>query len=228
MGGKVVIEYARDLSYTLVSVYDKAGNRQRIYSCPHQLFGTFGSSERPIPATATDRARPRSGGGSSGIAAAFASDSAAPAQQRRIQGRLQSGTKHKGLMSQWAEKMRRRQPLFHRLRRLKNPLRLPVHESASAIRMRTRPPAAAQRRLRRSFRSRLLFRAVKRKVRYGFRQQPKALRRRSIRCRSPIRPGWSEGLRSRLKNLLAINAIKEKQNQSRRPLKQVPRPPLSL
>jgi hypothetical protein len=31
-GGKVVIEYARDLSYTLVSVYDKHGRRQRIYS----------------------------------------------------------------------------------------------------------------------------------------------------------------------------------------------------
>jgi len=31
-GGKVVIEYARDLSYTLVNVYDKEGQRQRIYS----------------------------------------------------------------------------------------------------------------------------------------------------------------------------------------------------
>ncbi len=31
-GGKAVIEYARDLSYTLVSVYDKGGQRQRIYS----------------------------------------------------------------------------------------------------------------------------------------------------------------------------------------------------
>ena len=31
-GGKAVIEYARDLSYTLVSIYDKEGNRQRIYS----------------------------------------------------------------------------------------------------------------------------------------------------------------------------------------------------
>ncbi len=31
-GGKAVIEYARDLSYTLVSVYDKDGHRQRIYS----------------------------------------------------------------------------------------------------------------------------------------------------------------------------------------------------
>lgn len=31
-GGKVVIEYARDLSYTMVSVYDKGGRRQRIYS----------------------------------------------------------------------------------------------------------------------------------------------------------------------------------------------------
>jgi len=31
-GGKAVIEYARDLSYTLVSVYDKTGHRQRIYS----------------------------------------------------------------------------------------------------------------------------------------------------------------------------------------------------
>jgi len=31
-GGKAVIEYARDLSYTLVSVYDKEGHRQRIYS----------------------------------------------------------------------------------------------------------------------------------------------------------------------------------------------------
>src|SRR5687768_9461573 len=32
MGGKAVIEYARDLSYTIISVYDKAGKRQRIYS----------------------------------------------------------------------------------------------------------------------------------------------------------------------------------------------------
>jgi len=31
-GGKVIIEYARDLSYTLVSVYDKNGHRQRLYS----------------------------------------------------------------------------------------------------------------------------------------------------------------------------------------------------
>src|SRR5262249_7218595 len=31
-GGKAVIEYARDLSYTLVSVYDKEGHRERIYS----------------------------------------------------------------------------------------------------------------------------------------------------------------------------------------------------
>jgi hypothetical protein len=31
-GGKAVIEYARDLSYTLVSIYDKEGHRQRIYS----------------------------------------------------------------------------------------------------------------------------------------------------------------------------------------------------
>lgn len=31
-GGKVVIEYARDLSYTMVSIYDRTGHRQRIYS----------------------------------------------------------------------------------------------------------------------------------------------------------------------------------------------------
>ncbi len=31
-GGRAVIEFARDLSYTIVSVYDKAGRRQRIYS----------------------------------------------------------------------------------------------------------------------------------------------------------------------------------------------------
>lgn len=31
-GGKAIIEYARDLSYTQVSIYDKAGRRQRIYS----------------------------------------------------------------------------------------------------------------------------------------------------------------------------------------------------
>jgi len=31
-GGKAVIEYARDLSYTIVSIYDKDGHRQRIYS----------------------------------------------------------------------------------------------------------------------------------------------------------------------------------------------------
>lgn len=30
--GKAIIEYARDLSYTLVSIYDKKGRRQRIYS----------------------------------------------------------------------------------------------------------------------------------------------------------------------------------------------------
>ena len=31
-GGHAVIEYARDLSYTIISVYDKDGHRQRIYS----------------------------------------------------------------------------------------------------------------------------------------------------------------------------------------------------
>jgi len=31
-GGKAIIEYARDLSYTQVSIYDKKGQRQRIYS----------------------------------------------------------------------------------------------------------------------------------------------------------------------------------------------------
>src|SRR5437879_3482591 len=31
-GGKAIIEYARDLSYTLVSIYDREGRRQRIYS----------------------------------------------------------------------------------------------------------------------------------------------------------------------------------------------------
>lgn len=36
-GGKAVIEYARDLSYTLVSVYDKDGNRQRLYSVRTQF-----------------------------------------------------------------------------------------------------------------------------------------------------------------------------------------------
>lgn len=36
MGGQAVIEYARDLSYTLVSVYDKTGRRQRIYSVTAQ------------------------------------------------------------------------------------------------------------------------------------------------------------------------------------------------
>lgn len=34
--GKAVIEYARDLSYTLVNVYDKQGRRQRIYSVKTQ------------------------------------------------------------------------------------------------------------------------------------------------------------------------------------------------
>ena len=36
-GGKAVIEYARDLSYTLVSVYDREGHRQRIYSVSTQF-----------------------------------------------------------------------------------------------------------------------------------------------------------------------------------------------
>ncbi len=36
MGGHAVIEYARDLSYTLISVYDKKGKRQRIYSVTAQ------------------------------------------------------------------------------------------------------------------------------------------------------------------------------------------------
>jgi hypothetical protein len=36
-GGKAVIEYARDLSYTLVSVYDKDGKRQHIYSVRTQF-----------------------------------------------------------------------------------------------------------------------------------------------------------------------------------------------
>jgi len=31
-GGKAVIEYARDLSYAMISIYDKSGHRQRIYS----------------------------------------------------------------------------------------------------------------------------------------------------------------------------------------------------
>ncbi|HVO32297.1 MAG TPA: hypothetical protein VMU17_00175, partial [Elusimicrobiota bacterium] len=31
-GGKAVVEYARDLSYAIVSIYDKDGHRQRIYS----------------------------------------------------------------------------------------------------------------------------------------------------------------------------------------------------
>lgn len=31
-GGKAVIEYARDLSYAMISIYDKNGHRQRIYS----------------------------------------------------------------------------------------------------------------------------------------------------------------------------------------------------
>jgi hypothetical protein len=42
-GGMAVIEYARDLSYTLVSVYDKKGKRQRIYSVkasPREMSAT--------------------------------------------------------------------------------------------------------------------------------------------------------------------------------------------
>src|SRR5207237_6924048 len=31
-GGRMVVEYAHDLSYTIVSIYDKDGKRQRIYS----------------------------------------------------------------------------------------------------------------------------------------------------------------------------------------------------
>jgi hypothetical protein len=36
-GGKAIIEYARDLSYTQVSIYDRNGNRQRIYSVRSKL-----------------------------------------------------------------------------------------------------------------------------------------------------------------------------------------------
>lgn len=36
-GGKAIVEYARDLSYTMVSVYDKKGRRQRIYSVTSRL-----------------------------------------------------------------------------------------------------------------------------------------------------------------------------------------------
>ena len=37
IGGKAVIEFARDLSYTQVSIYDKHGHRQRIYSVRSRL-----------------------------------------------------------------------------------------------------------------------------------------------------------------------------------------------
>lgn len=36
-GGKAIIEYARDLSYTQVSIYDRQGNRQRIYAVRSKL-----------------------------------------------------------------------------------------------------------------------------------------------------------------------------------------------
>ncbi len=47
--GKAVIEYARDLSYTLVSVYDKQGKRQRIYSVKTQYGEHMARSRSQVP-----------------------------------------------------------------------------------------------------------------------------------------------------------------------------------
>ena len=49
-GGKAVIEYARDLSYTLVSVYDKDGHRQRIYSVRTKFTEHVAHQEAQAPA----------------------------------------------------------------------------------------------------------------------------------------------------------------------------------
>jgi hypothetical protein len=52
-GGKVVIEYARDLSYTLVSIYDKDGHRQRIYSVATAFNNPTIRQTSPAPQTAS-------------------------------------------------------------------------------------------------------------------------------------------------------------------------------
>ncbi len=54
-GGRVVIEYARDLSYTLVSVYDKEGHRQRIYSVRTTFSEHVARQEaQEVPTTQSD------------------------------------------------------------------------------------------------------------------------------------------------------------------------------
>jgi len=52
VGGRAVIEYARDLSYTLVSVYDKKGKRQRIYSVTRRPASNLVAVPRSEPAVA--------------------------------------------------------------------------------------------------------------------------------------------------------------------------------
>ena len=67
-GGKAIIEFARDLSYTVVSIYDKQGTRQRIYSVRtsfsehvQQLKETASAPVPvpvPVPETAPPETRP--------------------------------------------------------------------------------------------------------------------------------------------------------------------------
>src|SRR5437588_157170 len=61
-GGKAVIEYARDLSYTLVSIYDKTGHRQRIYSVRTNFTEHVARQqvERPPEAEPSSEAEPGS------------------------------------------------------------------------------------------------------------------------------------------------------------------------
>jgi len=63
-GGKAVIEFARDLSYTVVSIYDKQGIRQRIYSVrttfsEHvQTMNKRASAPVPVPEAVPSETRP--------------------------------------------------------------------------------------------------------------------------------------------------------------------------
>ena len=52
-GGKAVIEYARDLSYTIVNIYDRNGHRQRIYSVT-TAFNDRGRHQEAPAAQATE------------------------------------------------------------------------------------------------------------------------------------------------------------------------------
>jgi len=57
-GGKAVIEYARDLTYTLVSVYDKEGTRQRLFSVSTKFTESV-QRLKAMPRVATTHKKPR-------------------------------------------------------------------------------------------------------------------------------------------------------------------------